>query len=501
MHCAHARYVWNLAVEQHSWWTPRRGPAPSFAAQCRQLTEARAEFAWLRAGSVTVQQQALRDFSQAMRYFYGGTHRKPTWRKAGKDEGFRFIGVRPHYVRRLSKNVGEVFVPKVGWVRFRWSRLAPEAKSYRVTRDRAGRWHIAFAAIPEPIDAPGTGELVGVDRGVAVSAALSTGELIKAPALRPKEGERLLRLQRRLADAKRGSKRRGHIKSAIARLKARETDRRRDWAEKTSTDLARRFDLIRFEDLKVTNMVKSAKGTVEAPGMNVRAKAGLNRGILANGWALLLKRTQDVADVQPVRARGREVAREPSRLPVHCLRIPGARGRERCFEHRGRACRDCAGRRPVAGADEPRTPTETGSPQGCRVTVEIHARQGVEDANDQRTGAVAPTSTGEDMALELGDSQMVTITATPKDAAGQPTSDTVEWTVDNADAVKPLQVSDDTLAVTLLGAIPATGVTLTATDASGNSAPFVFDVVSGPATSLGLTAGPVTDQPPATPAG
>lgn len=105
------------------------------------------------------------------------------------------------------------------------------------------------------------------------------------------------------------------------------------------------------------------------------------------------------------------------------------------------------------------------------------------------------------MALELGDSQMVTITATPKDAAGQPTSDTVEWTVDNADAVKPLQVSDDTLAVTLLGAIPATGVTLTATDASGNSAPFVFDVVSGPATSLGLTAGPVTDQPPATPAG
>jgi len=114
---------------------------------------------------------------------------------------------------------------------------------------------------------------------------------------------------------------------------------------------------------------------------------------------------------------------------------------------------------------------------------------------DQPTGAVTPTDTGADMALELGDSQQVTITATPKDAAGQPTTDTVAWAVDNPAAVKPLQVSADTLEVTLLGAVPAAGVTLTATDASGNSAPFVFDVVPGAATSLGLTAGPVTDQP------
>jgi hypothetical protein len=119
---------------------------------------------------------------------------------------------------------------------------------------------------------------------------------------------------------------------------------------------------------------------------------------------------------------------------------------------------------------------------------------------DQRTGAVATTTTGADMALELGDSQQVTITAAPRDAEGQPTTDTITWTVDNTTAVQALQVSGDTLEVTLLGATPATGVTLTATDASGNSAPFVFDVVSGPATSLGLTAGPVTDQPAPAPA-
>ena len=63
-HCAHARYVWNLAVEQRSWWQPRRR-APGFATQCRQLTEDRAAVPWLAAGSVVVQQQALRDFHAA----------------------------------------------------------------------------------------------------------------------------------------------------------------------------------------------------------------------------------------------------------------------------------------------------------------------------------------------------------------------------------------------------------------------------------------------------
>src|SRR5215472_11819317 len=79
-HCAHARYVWNLAVEQQSWWRPGRGNAPGYCAQAAQLTEARAEHRWLREGSQMVQQQALRDFAQAVANFFAGTHRKPTWR-------------------------------------------------------------------------------------------------------------------------------------------------------------------------------------------------------------------------------------------------------------------------------------------------------------------------------------------------------------------------------------------------------------------------------------
>ncbi|MEU0517708.1 transposase [Streptosporangium sp. NPDC006007] len=208
-HCGHARYVWNLAVEQHAHWKPGRKGAPGFAEQCRQLTEARAEFGWLRGGSIIVQQQALKDFAQAMANFFGGTHRRPAFRKRGRGEGFRVVAVKPGDVRRLSRHVGEVRVPKVGWVRFRWSRAK--------------------------------------------------------------------------------------VKAAIARLKAREADRRKDWVEKASTGLARRFDVMAVENLKIRNMTRSARGTLAAPGRNVRQKAGLNRGILAAGWGRLVTRLEHKA--------------------------------------------------------------------------------------------------------------------------------------------------------------------------------------------------------------
>jgi putative transposase len=299
-HCTQARFVWNLAVEQHQHWRPGRKSAPGYHEQCHQLTEARAENAWLAEGSQTVQQQALRDYANAMTAFFdpGNPAGRPTWRKAGRDEGFRIVGRRGTQwdVRRVSRKVGQVWVPKVGWVRFRWSRsVPPGAKSYRVTLDRGGRWHIAFAAIPDPVPAPRNGQVVGIDRGVAVSAALSTGELLHVAVLTTRERKRLQRLQRKLPRARRGSNRRVRVKHAIARLRARETDRRKDWAEKASTDLARRFDVIRVEDLKIKNMTRSARGTPENPGRNVDAKAGLNRSILQSGWGLLVRRLEEKA--------------------------------------------------------------------------------------------------------------------------------------------------------------------------------------------------------------
>ncbi|WP_228637368.1 transposase [Microtetraspora sp. AC03309] len=182
-------------------------------------------------------------------------------------------------------------------------------KSFRVTRDRGRRWHVAFAAIPEPIPAPGTGDVVGVDRGIAVSAALSTGDLLNVPVLREAEAKRLVRLQRKLARAARGSNRRARVKAAIAKLKARETDRRRDWVERTSTGLARDFDVIGVEDLKIKNMTRSARGSIDAPERNVRAKSGLNRAILAAGWGQLVERLEHKAPGRVVKVDPRYTSR------------------------------------------------------------------------------------------------------------------------------------------------------------------------------------------------
>jgi putative transposase len=311
-HCAHARYVWNLAVEQRSWWQPGH-PAPGYAEQCRQLSEARAASPWLAAGSVIVQQQALRDFHAAYTSWFASLRRwreryanrpqderpaapsPPSWRKRDVNEGFRVVAVRPADVRRVNRRWGQVLVPKLGWVRFRWSRAVPAAKSYRVTRDRAGRWHVAFAAVPPAIPAPGNGQVVGVDRGVTVAAALSTGQLLRTPGLRPAERRRLRRLERRRARQRKGSRRRERTRLAAARLRAREGDRRRDWTEQTSTALARRFDLICVEDLDVRAMTSSASGTLQRPGRGIRQKAGLNRGILAAGWGRLVVRLEHKA--------------------------------------------------------------------------------------------------------------------------------------------------------------------------------------------------------------
>lgn len=319
LHCAHARYVWNLAVEQHAHWRKGRRSAPGFAEQCRQLTEARRDNEWLGAGNADVQQQALKDFAQAKNARFTSGFGEPTWRRKHLHEGFRVIGTdrvpehgadgspklnaktgrqvmgRSVVVQKLNRRWAQVKVPGCGWVRFRLSARGkgaklPDAKTFRVTY-RNGQWHAAFAVVPEPVPAPGTGGTVGIDRGVIVTAALSDGRRLNCPQLTVRERAQIRKHQRRAARAPKGSeaKAAGHAKAA--KLKAREANRRKDWCEKTSTMLARTYDLIRFEKLNIKNMTRSAKGTVEQPGKNVAQKSGLNRSILAQGWGLLRQRT------------------------------------------------------------------------------------------------------------------------------------------------------------------------------------------------------------------
>ena len=318
-HCAHARYVWNLAVEQHSHWRRWRRSAPGFAEQCRQLTEARRENEWLGSGNADVQQQALKDFARAKNARFTSGFGEPTWRRKHVHEGFRVIGTDrvPEYhedgspkrnaksgrqvmgrsvvVHKLNRRWAQVRVPGCGGVRFRLSvkgrgAKLPKAKSFRVTF-RNGQWHIAFALAPEPLRAPGTNAVIGIDRGVTVTAALSDGRKLNCPQLTAKEHARIRKHQRRAARAPKGSATKAAEHTKTARLKAREANRRKDWCEKTSTMLARSYSLVRFEKLNIKNMTRSAKGSVEQPGQNVAQKAGLNRVILAQGWGMLRQRT------------------------------------------------------------------------------------------------------------------------------------------------------------------------------------------------------------------
>lgn len=294
-HCADARYVWNLAVEQFNWGRSGR-PAPASAERQRQLAEARQAFCWLRQGSSSVQQQALRDFDRAVAGFFGGTHGRPTWRRKHQHEGFC---VRDTKVKVYNRKWAAILVPKLGWVRFRLSRsLPPGALGMgRITRDKAGRWHISFPAPQPPVpDLGRTGRPVGIDRGVATTIATSDGQMLRAPVMRRGESSRVTRLQANLARQVKGSRRRSRTKLRIARLHRRVADRRRNWVEQTTTRLAASYETVAIEALPVRTMVRRPKPRSDPNDAGhfllngAAAKAGLNRSIHANCWGLIAQR-------------------------------------------------------------------------------------------------------------------------------------------------------------------------------------------------------------------
>jgi putative transposase len=295
-HCSDARYVYNLGLEQRNFWRPGM-PSISVYEQKRSLTEAR-QGTWLGEGSSVVQQQALFDLDRAFKNWWKNPQHfsHPTWRKAGIHEGF---AIRDLSVRRINRRWGEVFVPKCGYVRFRitrqWADIAA-GTSARVTLDRAGRWWVSFTTPPRVLKREPTKAVVGLDMGVVSTVTTSDGAYLKMPELlSPGEAQRKRRLQRKLARQKKGSNRRARTKRQFAKLCAREADRRKDWIEKVTTALVLDHDTICIEDLKVKNMTRSAKGTVEAPGKNVRQKAGLNRSISSQAWSLFRRRLNDKA--------------------------------------------------------------------------------------------------------------------------------------------------------------------------------------------------------------
>lgn len=321
-HCRDARTVWNACLEQLDHWRPGGLSSPGPAGRMRQLTEARQALPWLAEGSSSVQQQALRDFEQACRNWWTGTHRRPRWRKRGLAEGFC---VRDVQIQRLNRRWAQITVPKAGRVRFKLSRPLPAGKlgMARITLDGKGRWHVSIPGEAVVAQRSPTGAVVGVDRGVTNTLALSDGRMFQAPVMRQREWRRLQRLQQQQARQRKGSNRRRHTKRRIAALYQTVKDRRRDWIEVQTTRLVAEHDLIAVENLQVRNMVRRPRPVPdpERDGAflpnQAAAKTGLNRRICQQGWSLWLQRLEQKAE-----ASG-----------VHVERVPAA--------HTSSTCRHC----------------------------------------------------------------------------------------------------------------------------------------------------------------
>ncbi len=201
-HCSDSRFVYNLGLEQRNLWQRHRVAKINTSTQMRELAEARQANDWLKSGSSSVQQAALRDLDRAFQNWWKnpGHFSRPTWRRAGVHEGFYVRNLR---IRQINRKWGEVQIPKAGWVRFRATRYWADieaATSARVNLDRSGRWHVSFTTPPPAFQRKASGAVVGLDMGIAASVTTSDGAHFRMPAvLSPGETQRKRRLQRQLS--------------------------------------------------------------------------------------------------------------------------------------------------------------------------------------------------------------------------------------------------------------------------------------------------------------
>ena len=279
------RAVWNTGLEQRREYR-RRGAWMNYPPQAKELAQAKAEHEWLKDAPGHCLQQTLMDLDKACRTH--GTFRV-RWRSGRRwAPSFRFPEGNKMVVEKLNRRHGRVKLPKLGWVKFRLSRSLQGVVIRSATLTREGQqWFLSVLIddgrqIPEAHVSPG--RAVGVDRGVAVAVATSDGQLIEQKFITVGERRRAVALQRKLSRCAKRSTNRDKTRAALAGVRARERRRRLDFAAQTAHQLAAVNAVVVLEDLKTKQMTKSAKGTIESPGRNVHAKAGLNRAILSKGW-------------------------------------------------------------------------------------------------------------------------------------------------------------------------------------------------------------------------
>ena len=300
------RFVWNemLARQKAACEAARQAggkpPSVTFFSLGRRFTELRSETEWLQGYSFKITRYALKHQADAWTAAFGGGG-LPKFKSRHRSAPSFTI---PENVKLRD---GKLHVPKIGWLRVRRKGGNPHPDGVprqAVVRKDAGKWYVTVCCEIEAPEIEDNGAAAGVDMNVRqVAVAMGDGaEIIDAPDASLLE-TRLKRNQRRLSRQRKGSRRRMRTKLRIQKLHRRIAGTRRNWQHHASRQIAGRASTVAVEKLNTRGMTKSAKGTAEAPGANVRAKSGLNREILRTGWhglkAMLSYKCRELIEVDP----------------------------------------------------------------------------------------------------------------------------------------------------------------------------------------------------------
>ena len=252
------------------------GKMASWLVEWKNATETQ----WLKDSHSQPLQQSLKDLERAYKNFFRKRAAFPRFKKRGQNDAFRY----PQGVK-LDQENSRIFLPKLGWMRYRNSRQVTGVVKNVTVSQSCGKWYISIqteSEVSTPVHP--SASMVGLDAGVAKLATLSDGTVFEPVNSFQKNQKTLARLQRQLSRKVKFSNNWQKQKRKIQRLHSRIANIRRDYLHKVTTTVSKNHAMIVIEDLKVSNMSKSAAGTVSQPGRNVRAKSGLNRSILDQGW-------------------------------------------------------------------------------------------------------------------------------------------------------------------------------------------------------------------------
>lgn len=278
------RFVFNKALALQKARYERGEKKLGYAGLCKLLTEWRnsAETAWLADAPVHPLQQTLKDLERAYSNFFAKRADFPRFKKKGRHDSFRYPD--PKQIK-LDQTNSRLFLPKLGWLHYRNSRdIFGELRNVTVSLS-GGKWFVSIQTEREVEQPIPNGGAVGIDMGIARFATLSDGSFY-APLNSFKRHETALRkAQQTMSRKVKFSHNWRKAKARVQRIHSRIGNTRRDFLHKTSTTISQNHAIVCIEDLQVRNMSKSAAGTTESPGRKVRAKSGLNKAILDQGWA------------------------------------------------------------------------------------------------------------------------------------------------------------------------------------------------------------------------